>query len=174
ALGRRPRPVRAFAWSLLVLAVIDPLLACDVSFTLSTAATAGLTVLQRPIAAVIVRGPWALKKLLGAVATTLSAMLGCTPTLTLLSPPLPILGIAANLVAAPLGELAALPICLAHAILWWAPPVEHGAALVGSGALLGVRAIARLTTETGAGLPIPPPPPAAPPAIAVALCAARA
>jgi competence protein ComEC len=174
ALGRRANAVRSFAWSLLILAAIDPLLACDVSFALSAAATAGLTVLQRPIAGAIVRGPLLVQKLLTAVATTLSAMIGCTPILTLLSPTLPLLGIAANLVAAPLGELAALPICLGHAILWWAPPAERGAALIGSGALLGVRTIARLCTETGAVLPIPRPTAAALATIAVASVAAWA
>jgi competence protein ComEC len=171
-LGRRTHAVRSFAWSLLILAVIDPLLCCDVSFALSTAATAGLIVLQRPIAAAIVRGPLPLRKLLEAVATTLAAMAGCTPILTLLSPTLPLLGIAANLVAAPLGELAALPICLGHAILWWAPSAERGAALIGSGALLGVRDIARLCTETGAVLPIPRPTESALATIAVAATAA--
>lgn len=157
ALGRHPSAVRSFAWSLLIPAALDPLLVCDVSFTLSTAATAGLTVLQRPIAAAIVRGPAPVQKLLAAVATTLSAMAGCTPILALLSPTLPLLGIAANLIAAPLGELAALPICLGHAILWWAPSAERGAAWIGSGALLGVGTIARLCTRTGAVLPIPRP-----------------
>jgi len=66
-----------------------------------------------------------------------------------LSPTLPILGIAANLIAGPVGELAALPVCLAHAVLWWAPPLERGLALVGSGALLGVRAVARETAAAG-------------------------
>ena len=99
----------------------------------------------------IVRGPGArCKKLLAPVATTLAAMLGCTPLLAVLAPTLPLLGIAANLLAAPLGELAALPICLGHAVLWWAPPVERGAALLGSGALLGVRAVARWSTAAGA------------------------
>ncbi len=70
---------------------------------------------------------------------------------------MPVLGLVANLIAAPIGELAALPICLAHAVLAWAPPVERGAAILGSGALMAVRAIARVTTSTGAVVHIPPP-----------------
>jgi competence protein ComEC len=172
ALGRRGDTARTFAWSLLVLAIVDPLLVSDVSFALSAAATAGLVVLQRPIAAVIVRGPAILKKPLGAVAATVAAMAGCTPILAVLAPSLPLLGIAANLIAAPLGELAALPLCLAHAALAWAPPVERGAALIGSGALLGVRAIARATADTGTAVPVPPPTAAELAAIAVAAAAA--
>jgi competence protein ComEC len=157
AAGRRAPVVRTFGGSLLVLAALDPLLACDVSFGLSAGATAGLVVLQKPIAAALVRGPALAQKLLAPVATTLAATLGCTPILALLSPTLPLLGVASNLVAAPLGELCALPICLAHVVLWWAPPVERGMALLGSGALLGVRAVARWSTAAGAAVAIPSP-----------------
>ena len=159
AIGRRAPVVRTFGGSLLVLAALDPLLACDVSFGLSAGATAGLVILQRPIAAAIVRGPAIVQKLLAPVATTLAATLGCTPVMALLSPTLPMLGVVSNLVAAPIGELCALPICLAHVVLWWAPPVERGMALLGSGALLGVAAVARWSTAVGAAMPIPPPTP---------------
>jgi competence protein ComEC len=157
ALGRRAPVARSFACSLIVLGALDPLLACDVSFGLSAGATAGLVVLQEPIAAAMVRGPKLLRKALAPVATTLAATLGCAPLLAVLAPTMPLLGVVSNLIAAPLGELAALPICLGHAVLWWAPPLERGAALLGSGALLGVRAVARWSTATGAVLPLPPP-----------------
>jgi competence protein ComEC len=155
--ARRAPAVRSFACSLLVLAMVDPLLACDVSFGLSAGATAGLVVLQPPIAAAIVRGPEIAKKPLAAIATTLSATLGCAPLLAVLAPTMPILGVLSNLVAAPLGELFALPICLLHAVLGWAPAAEKGAALVGSGALLGVRVVARWSTATGAVIAVPAP-----------------
>jgi competence protein ComEC len=174
AIGRRAPPVRTFACSLVILAAFEPLLACDVSFGLSAGATAGLVVLQRPIADAMVRGPALAKKLLAPAATTLSAMLGCAPTLAVLAPTVPMLGIASNLVAAPLGELLALPICLGHALLWWAPPVERGAALLGSGALLGVRAVARWSMAAGAVIPVPPPTATELAVIAVAAVAAWA
>lgn len=157
ALGRRPSGKRSFAWSLIGPAVLDPLSLCDLSFSLSAAATAGLLVLNRPISDAIVRGPSVARKILAPVATTLAAMLGCAPFVASASPTFPVLGIAANLVAGPVGEIAALPICLAHAVLWWAPPVEQGAALLGGGALLIVRAIARFTAAQHGVLPIPPP-----------------
>jgi competence protein ComEC len=157
ALGRRPSGMRSFAWSLLGPAVLDPLSLCDLSFSLSAAATAGLLLLNRPISSAIVRGPVIAQKILAPVATTLAAMLGCAPLVAAASPTFPVLGIAANLIAAPVGEIAALPICLAHAVLWWAPPVERGAAILGSGALLIVRAIARFTAEQRGVLPVPPP-----------------
>lgn len=157
ALGRRPCGMRSFAWSLLGPAILDPLSLCDLSFALSAGATAGLLLLNRPISDVVVRGPKLVQKVLSAIATTLSAMLGCAPVIALVSPTFPLLGIAANLFAAPVGEIAALPICLAHAVLWWAPSVEQGTALLGSGALLTVRAIARYTAEQRATFSIPPP-----------------
>ena len=157
AIGRKAPAVRSFACSVLVLAAFEPLVACDVSFGLSAGATVGLVVLQRPLAAALVRGPDLARKLLAPVATTLAATLGCAPLLALLAPTMPLLGVASNLVAAPLGELLALPLCLGHALLWWAPSLERGTALLGSGALLGVRAVARWSTATGAVIAVPPP-----------------
>lgn len=157
AFGRRTLAVRAFACSLVALALLDPLLACDVSFGLSAAATAGLVVLKPAIDVAFDRAPAPLPTLLSPIATTLAAMIGCAPLLAVLAPTMPALGLLANLVAAPLGELFALPVCLAHAVLWWAPSLEQGAALVGSGALLGVRAVARFSASLGATIAIPPP-----------------
>ncbi len=157
ALGRRAPPVRAFACSLLALAAWEPLVACDISFALSTGATAGLLVLQGPLAAAIVRGPAFARKLLAPAATTLAATLGCAPVLALLAPTMPILGVASNLMAAPIGELLRAPHLPRPRVLGWAPPLERGAALLGSGALLGVRAVARWSTATGAVIAVPPP-----------------
>jgi competence protein ComEC len=146
ALARRPCAVRAFAVSLLGGAV-EPLCARDLSFALSAAATAGLLLLGSTLSGALGRGPPPIRTLGKAAATTLAAMAGCAPLVAVVSPGLPLLGVAANVVAAPIGEMAALPLCLAHAVLAWAPPIEHGAAIVGSGALLAVRALARITAQ---------------------------
>ncbi|WP_338046515.1 DNA internalization-related competence protein ComEC/Rec2 [Polyangium spumosum] len=172
ALGLRPSGVRAFGGSLLLAALLDPLVGSDPSFVLSAAATAGLLGLDRPIAARLVRGPAPLRFVLRPIATTLAAMTGCTPFLAMMTPSLPLLGILANLVAAPIGELAALPVCLLHAALAWAPPVERGAALLGSGALVAVRAVARVTSDLGGIVTFPPPTPSQLAAVAVTALAA--
>ncbi|WP_044244930.1 DNA internalization-related competence protein ComEC/Rec2 [Chondromyces apiculatus] len=172
AAGLRPAPLRCLAWSIVGGALADPLVACDLSFMLSAGATAGLIGLNPPLSRLMVRGPWLFKKVLAPVATTLAAMLGCAPLLLLTGGAFPVLGIAANVVAAPVGELAALPLCLAHAVLSWAPDVERGAAWVGSGALLVVRAVARLTAQGGVTLPTPDPSPEQLSALAVTLVAA--
>ncbi|WP_437675199.1 ComEC/Rec2 family competence protein [Sorangium sp. So ce131] len=207
-LGLRPVGVRSFALSIAGAAAVDPLIACDLSFGLSAAATAGLLWLQRPLAALLVPGerggaraaddalglpgassaaaswssassasssPRALaRKVLAPLATTLAAMFGCAPLLLMNGATFPLLGVAANVVAAPIGELAALPFCLAHAVLSWAPPVERGCALVGSGALLAVRAVARASAETGVVLRLPEPTGAQLAALAAAIALACA
>ena len=148
AAGRRPSAVRCLAASMLIGAALDPLVACDVSFLLSVAATGGLIgigphfsrfteqVRPRPLA-------W----LLQSLATTLSAMLPCVPLLSLLSSELGLAGLLANVFAGPVGEVCALPLCLLHAIIGFWPWLERGAAMTGGGALLIVRAIARLSAE---------------------------
>ncbi len=102
AAGRRPSAVRCLAASILIGAVLDPLVACDVSFLLSVAATGGLIgigpvfgrftekVRPRPVA-------W----LVQSLATTLSAMLPCVPLLSLLSSELGLAGLLANVLAGP-------------------------------------------------------------------------
>ncbi|AUX48114.1 competence protein [Sorangium cellulosum] len=199
-LGLRPVGVRNFALSIAGAAAVEPLVACDLSFGLSAAATAGLLWLQRPLAALLVPGerggapaddalglPGALsvssaasspralaRKVLAPLATTLAAMFGCAPLLLMNGATFPLLGVAANVVAAPIGELAALPFCLAHAVLSWAPPVERGCALVGSGALLAVRSVARASAETGVVLHLPEPTGAQLAALAAAIALACA
>ena len=180
--GRRPDGPRAFGLSLMGAALLDPLIAFDLSFLLSAAATAGLMVLQRPIAAFLEscwlaltsvrasrngddtpsrRRPSRLfASVAAAVATTLSATIGCAPLIAFLAPTLPIGGVPANLLAVPLGEMLALPLCLVHTVLGSFPVVERGDALVASGSLLVVRTIARVTEQVSwLGLPVPPPSP---------------
>lgn len=160
AAGRRPDGLRAFAWSLAAGAAADPLAICDLSFALSLGATAGLLCARRLARPAPGQG-WAsrLRRLVAVpVLATFAAMLGCTPVLAIIGSDLPLLGVPANLLAAPLGELVALPLCLVHAVLWWAPAAERGAAAVASGALEIVRAIAFAASASPlARLPMPVP-----------------
>jgi competence protein ComEC len=76
------------------------------------------------------------------------------------APAVPLGGIVANLVAVPLGELAALPLCLLHALLGvvgGAPELQSGAALIASGALEIVRAVARVFAAPWLAVEVPPP-----------------
>lgn len=144
ALGRRGDATRAFGLSVGAMALASPLVAFDLSFVLSAGATGGLLVFARPFAErfeswVPARaGPVA-----RALATTAAASVACAPILAWFAPTVPVGGILANLIAVPLGESAALPLCLVHALLAGWPAAERGCAAVASGALYLVRAIAR-------------------------------
>lgn len=148
ALGRKPLTERSFGLSTLVFALLDPLCAFDLSFMLSVAATAGLIWLGRPMAERCERINSRPGRFLAvSFATTLSATIPCAPLLALLSSGITLAGLFANVVASPLGESVALPLCLGHLLLSPIPALERGAALVASGALLVVKRIAWLSAE---------------------------
>lgn len=159
ALGRRPRTVRAFGLSTLAMAVVDPLAPFDLSLTLSLAATGGLVAISPRVRSALDStfvGRW--PKLATALATTLGASLACAPLVARIADTVPAGGLFANLVAVPLGEVFALPLCLAHVLAAPLPSVERGLAVLGALALAGVRAIAKLTAAaTFLAWPVPRP-----------------
>ncbi|HEY4104037.1 MAG TPA: ComEC/Rec2 family competence protein, partial [Polyangiaceae bacterium] len=159
ALGRKPLTVRTFGLSTLIFALWDPLCAFDLSFMLSVAATAGLIWLGRPLVERCERiesSP--LRFLAKSFATTLSATIPCAPLLALLASGVTLAGLVANVLAAPLGEAIALPLCLAHLLLSPVSLLERGAALVASGALLVVRQIALASARASfLGIALPEP-----------------
>jgi competence protein ComEC len=65
--------------------------------------------------------------------------------------------VLANLLAVPVGESVALPLCLAHALLSWWPAAEAGCAAVATGALVVVRAVARGFAVPALAADVPPP-----------------
>ncbi|MEM9692623.1 MAG: DNA internalization-related competence protein ComEC/Rec2 [Myxococcota bacterium] len=155
AFGRHPRSARAFGWSLLVPVLVEPGAILDFSYALSAAATGGLFAAQRFAGP---RGP--LRLIWAPVVATLAATLACAPLLLLLGPEMPLLGVVANLIAGPPGELVALPVGLVHAVLASWPEAEQGAAIVAGAALAAVRAIARVTSDSPyATLSLPAPSP---------------
>lgn len=147
ACDRRPLPARAVGSSILVGWLSDPLVVFDVSFMLSLAATAGLLTLGRRWAGIAERFTAKPARLFaeGLVATT-SAILPCSVLLAMLSPFVSLPGMFLNVLAAPFGEVVALPLCLLHTLLAPVPVLELGVATVASGALLVVRQAAFLST----------------------------
>lgn len=158
-LSRTPDTRRAFAISIAGMVLVDPLVAFDVSFSLSASATAGLLVLSTPLARpVLARVPSWSSPLVRALAASLSASLACAPVLACITADLPVAGLLANLAAVPLGEMAALPLCLAHALLEPLPGAERGCALAASGALFLVRLVAHAFARLPWGAaPVPTP-----------------
>jgi competence protein ComEC len=158
-LARKPDTWRAFGLSILGMAIADPLVALDLSFALSAAATGGILALSPRIARPLVaRAPTWLAFAIRAMAASLAASIACAPVLACMTADLPVAGLVANLVAVPLGEMAALPLCLAHALLELWPGAERGCALAASGALGLVRAVAHLFARLPWGTaPVPTP-----------------
>ncbi|MDX2053537.1 MAG: DNA internalization-related competence protein ComEC/Rec2 [Polyangiaceae bacterium] len=163
ALGRQPRCQRILGVTMCVGAIVDPLVAFDVSFLLSLGATVGL-ILWSGAGASAARASWRalapIRFLESGSLATVSALLPCIPILALMSDQVSLLGIVGNLVAGPIGEIVALPVCLLHAVCAFLPALEHGLALVGGGALLAVNGIAHATaSQSWLALPLPYPTP---------------
>jgi competence protein ComEC len=173
-LSRRPDTVRAFGLSVAGMALADPLVAFDLSFALSAAATAGLLGLGTRISQpVLARTPAWAAPVVRAVSASLAASIACAPVLACMTADLPVAGVIANLIAVPLGELAALPLCLAHALFEPMPSVERGCAFAASGALSLVRSVARGFAHIPWGAaPVPTPTAAQLAAIAIGVAAA--
>ncbi|HEX4339388.1 MAG TPA: DNA internalization-related competence protein ComEC/Rec2 [Polyangiaceae bacterium] len=159
ALGRHPSALRSFALSTAVGVFFDPLVAFDVSFALSAAATAGLLCIGQPLSALVApEGSGVLRRAVTlSTLATVSAMVPCTPLLATLGAQLTLAGVIANVVAVPFGETVSLPLCLVHAVVP-GRALARGIALVASGALLVVRWLARTSAAaTWLAVPVPPP-----------------
>jgi competence protein ComEC len=155
-LDRKSNAWRAAGLALAAIAFSDALAAFDLSFVLSALATAGLLAISPPIVESLgARWPRAPGYLVRAFAATAAATIACTPVLACMAPELPLGSIVANLVAVPLGEAAALPLCLAHALLAPFPAAEQGAAIAASGALALVRIVARAFAVLVVPVPMP-------------------
>ena len=103
-----------------VLLVSDPWLSHSLGFALSAAATAGLLVLSRPLAAGLARVlpvPFAV-----ALSVPAAAQLACGPLLVLVDPRIPAYGVVANLLAGPAAPVATL-VGLAACLLGFAAPL---------------------------------------------------
>lgn len=115
ALGRPAIGVAVLSLAVTVLLVVDPWLSRSLGFALSAAATGALLVLARPLAGGLER--WMPRALALALAVPTSAQLVCGPLIVLIDPQVPLLGVAANLVADP----AAAPATIAGALACIAP-----------------------------------------------------
>jgi competence protein ComEC len=161
ALGLRVSGATALGGSLVLGILLDPLAGTDLSFLLSALATSGLLGLGQPVSRLLCRGVFVrtpLRQLTESLVATLASTLPCAPLLALMDGQLTAAALLANVIAAPLGELIALPACLLHVVAAPLPALEQGLALLGSGALVGVRAVALTSASASAlrfGVPLP-------------------
>lgn len=104
ALGRAGAGLATLCLAVTVLLVVDPWLASSLGFALSAVATASLLVLARPLADGLAR--WMPRAPALAIAVPLAAQLACAPLIVLIDPHVPLLGVLANLLAAPAAPIA--------------------------------------------------------------------
>lgn len=136
-----------------VLLVSDPWLSHSLGFALSSAATAGLLVLSRPLASAFARvmpAPLAV-----ALSVPTAAQLACGPLLVLIDPRIPGYGVIANLLAGPAAPAATL-VGLAACLVGFVPALADvltWVAWVPASWIAGVAGV--LSGLPGANLPWP-------------------
>jgi competence protein ComEC len=126
-LGRAGAGLSLLSLAVTVLLIVDPWLAGSLGFALSAVATASLLVWARPLAHGL--GRWMPRPLALALSVPLAAQLCCGPLLVLITPTVPLYGVAANLLAAPAAPIATvvgLAACLSASLPW----VQSGLAAV--------------------------------------------
>jgi competence protein ComEC len=104
--GRPAAGLPILSLVVIVVVISDPWLSRTYGFVLSALATGGLLTLTRPLTRIL--SGWLPRPLAAAFALPLAAQLACQPVLILLTPTLPVLGVPANLLAAPAAPIATL------------------------------------------------------------------
>lgn len=129
AAGRPTAGLPVLGLVVLVVVIADPWLSRSYGFVLSALATAGLLTLTRPLTRILARvlPRW----MAAAFAIPLAAQLACQPVLILLSAQIPVLGVPANLLAAPAAPVATLFGLLACTLTPVFPPAADLAAALG-------------------------------------------
>lgn len=145
-LGRPAAGVGVLSLAAAVILIADPWLAATPGFALSAAATAALIVLARPVARGLAQ--WMPEPIALGVAVPLSAQLVCGPILALFAEQQSIVGVAANMIAAPAAPVATVIGLLACLAL----PIPPLADLFAASAWLPAAWIAT-TAEVSAALP---------------------
>ncbi|XVX21569.1 ComEC/Rec2 family competence protein [Actinomycetota bacterium] len=142
----------ALAGAIVVLLVIDPSLARSYGFALSTLATLGLLLFVQPWgAAVSARLPRRLSALGPAIAIPVAAQAMCAPVVVLLQGSVSLVGVVANLLAAPLVAPATIVgvVTALVAVVW--PAAAEAVAWLGALPTLGIARVARVCATVPGG-----------------------
>jgi len=146
-LGRPQQGVRVLVLAAFVLLAADPFLVHSVGFVLSCAASLGITLLARPIAARL-RGPAWLREVLGV---TIAAQLAVAPVIIPVFGSMPLVALPANLVAVPLAAPLTVWGLFAGVVggltSGWAPVVPRLLAVPTTALLHGLVAVARIAAS---------------------------
>ncbi|WP_309128541.1 ComEC/Rec2 family competence protein [Microbacterium sp.] len=120
-LGRPSAGLAMLSVAVCGILLADPWLAASPGFALSAAATAALLVLSRPLLSGL--GRWMPQPLALAISVPLAAQVVCGPIIALFSEQQSLVGVVANLLAAPAAPVATvigLLACLAAPVPWLA------------------------------------------------------
>ena len=149
--GGRRRGVRALAWSVLLLVLIDPWLSRSVGFALSVSATAGILLLAPAWRDSLAR--WMPTMLAEAVAVPLAAQVVCTPLVAAISGQVSLVAVLANLAVAPaVGPTTVLGLLAGATALVWTLPAHAVGWLAGACAWWIVQVAAAGAALPGAAL----------------------
>ncbi len=138
--------LRALALAVLGLMILDPWLSRSWGFALSVAACAGLVLLSSRWTALL--ATWMPRGLAEAAAVPLAAQLATQPLITAMSGQVSLVGVFANMAAAPFVGPATV-LGLVAACLVWFPPLAAAVAWVAGWVVQPIIWVA----QTGAGLP---------------------
>jgi competence protein ComEC len=154
AAGRPGRGVPSLCAAVIVLLIADPWMAVNYGFALSVLATAGLLVLAPPLTQALSRRMPA--AIAAAIAIPLAAQLACQPVLLMLSPAVPLYGVAANLLAEPAAGLATILGLIACVLLPWFPSLGFACAQLAWVPSAWIAAVAHVCSDlAGSQLPWP-------------------
>lgn len=147
--GGRRHGIRALGIAVLALLLLDPWLARSWGFALSVSATAGILLLAPLWRTALSRWlpPWAA----AAVVVPLAAQIACTPLVAALSGQVSLVGVVANILAAPLVAPATVLGLLGGLVALCWVPLGQVLATPAAWSAAGIIAIA----ERAAGLPLP-------------------
>jgi competence protein ComEC len=141
-LGRPVSGLRVLALAVTGLLLLDPLLVQSLGFRLSTAASAGIIVLARPLAGVLPGPRW----LRLPAAVTLAAQAAVAPLLVPTFGPMPVAALPANLLAEPVAGLVMMWGCTAGLVAGlvpgWMAAVLHWPTRLGLWWVAGVARVA--------------------------------
>lgn len=154
--GKRAVALPALGSAIVVLLLRDPWQALHPGFALSVAATAGILLAVPTIRRVLVTRIRVPAWLALPVAVAIAAQLACGPLLLLLQPGLPIVGVLANVLAAPAAPFGTGTGLLALVLLPLLPQLGHLLVALASWSARWLEATAAVTAALpGARLPWP-------------------
>jgi competence protein ComEC len=150
--SRRAAGIPVLSASVVVLLVVDPWLSRSYGFALSTLATLGLLVFARPWGTTVSRVlPRRAGGLGAAVALPVAAQVMCAPVIVLLQGSVSVIGVAANLLAAPLVAPATVAGVVAALVAPWWRTGATVACWVGALPAEGIAEVARVGATVRAG-----------------------